>query len=127
MKHFFHSFIEPQTVGLWFSYWAYLLIIPAAVAFVFNYFKSLEYKKVCVNGNVVGEESGMPSNLFASHHHWLIRSFVILVVMSMISVGTSYAGIGLVLAIPTVGYFIYRVVFGMARLAAHKPMPGYYC
>lgn len=127
MKKFLHSFVEPQTVILWFTYWMHLLVVPAIVAFFINYSKSNQYRKRWINGKLPGYENGGPTELFASHHHWLIRSFCILFFLSMISIGTSYAGIGLLLAIATVVYWFYRITKGMVYLAAHKPMPGYYC
>ncbi len=127
MKKFLHSFIEPQTVILWFTYWMHLLVIPCVIAFIINYFKSNQYKGRCVHGHLSGNENGGPTELFASHHHWLMRSFCILFVLSMISLGTSYAGFGIILAVVTVVYWFYRITKGMFYLAAHKPMPGYYC
>ena len=127
MKKFFHSFIEPQTVVLWLTYWMYLFIIPGFIAIFINYLKVLKYKKTCVNGELHAVENGNPSLLFASHHDWLVRSFIFLIIMSMVSIGTLYSGIGILLGGITLVVWIGSLIAGMISLAAHKPMPGYYC
>jgi len=127
MKKFLHSFTEPQTVILWSTYWMYVLIFPALIALLINFRKVQKYKKHCVNGDVAGTEDGLPSTLFASHHDWQVRSFIMLMFLTMVSIGTLYSGFGILLAAFTAAFWLYRLARGMIALAAHKPMPGYYC
>ena len=58
MKKFFHSFVEPQTVVLWFTYWMHLLVVPAIIAFCINCSKTNQYSKSCINGELPGNENG---------------------------------------------------------------------
>jgi len=50
-----------------------------------------------------------------------------LLFMSMVATGTFYYGFGIIVAVLIVPYWFYRLGKGMVMLAAHKPMPGYYC
>jgi len=52
MNKFFHSFADPQTVVLWFTYWMYVLIVFAPFALVINYVKVRRYNKNCVDGKL---------------------------------------------------------------------------
>lgn len=127
MKKFLHSFVEPQTLTLWLTYWMYALLIFAPVALVINFVKVRHYRKFCINGHLDFVENGVPAGIFASHHDWLVRSFVILVFASMAAAGTFYYGFGILVAVVVVPYWFYRLGKGMVSLAAHKPMPGFYC
>ena len=122
MKNAYNYLFDSQTNVLWMTYWMYILIIPAIVGFIVNSFKSREFKSIYLaeKNNTTKETVG----LIASHHQWLIRSFTTFVVLSMIAVGTIFVGVGYVVAVAAVVWWIISLARGMYALTVRKPMPG---
>lgn len=124
MKNVFNYLFDPQTNLLWFTYWMYILLFPALIGFVVNYFKSKQFKSIYLQEKNRRHKDAV--GLIASHHQWLIRSFTTFVVLTMISIGTIYVGVGYVVAVAAVIWWVISLARGMYALTMRKPMPGFY-
>lgn len=113
-----------EVVFLSFVYALYILVITAPLGFIISGFKVYRFKKA------VEQSSEMPSQemlLIATHHEWLVRTFIGMLFLSMAALGTIYYLFGFVIAAVALVWWFYRLVRGAASLVAHREMPATIC
>ena len=111
-----------QSVAIWASYGLHLLLIPAILGLIINYFKNRQYSYIEYEDD---SDDTIPVFLLQSHHQWLIRTFNFLLIMFMLAVGTMYYGVGYLIAAAAVIWWFYRMIRGIVSLIIRRPMPGY--
>lgn len=109
-----------QTVVLWGVYLSYLLMLPAFIGLIVSHFKSNQFKD-CLDAGISGKENRV--SLLASHHCWCIRTFVFSLLLTMVGIGSMYAGVGFFVAIFASIWWFHRTIRGMIALAGNKAMP----
>ena len=109
-----------ETLVLWMTYLLYLLFAPALVGFGINYFASKSHDQPSKQPRLSSENS----ELIFSHHQWLMRTFVFVSAFVMIGIGTSYLGVGYLIAALAIAWWFYRVIKGMVAFAHHRHMPA---
>ncbi|MDH5324688.1 MAG: hypothetical protein OEZ68_20270 [Gammaproteobacteria bacterium] len=113
---------KTQAVILWGSYLSYVLFIPAFFGCAVSHFKSKQYEH-CLGRVEVANKTDL--NLLASHHHWLIRTFIFVSVLVMAGMGTLFYGVGYLITIVALVWWFVRVFQGIWFLALGKAMPGW--
>ena len=116
----FERINKNPTYILWTSYFLYLLIIPALLGLMINIYESNRFKRSNTNNQQDVDKTLFEINL---HHHWLMRTFIVVVLMTMASIGTMFYGYGYVLAFGTILWWFYRIFRGMLALTQHKTLP----
>jgi uncharacterized membrane protein len=96
-------------------------MIPAIIGLIVNW---VEIKKTEQIKEQNQSEYDATLKTLDSHHRWLLRTFIFCFVFALAAIGTSYYGIGYVLAVVTVVWWFYRVLKGMIMLSTNKPMPA---
>lgn len=109
-----------QRAILWVAYVLHILLFPAVLGAIINAFKIREYSK-SVAGTGEGREEY--TRMLRSHHQWLLRTFLIVLLFMAMAYGTMYYGVGYILAIGAVLWWLYRMIRGVIGCAEHKPMP----
>ena len=120
MKTALQAFEKTQSHILWFVYFLYFLIVPAIIGLVINLIKTKQYRQIAVNGN---RQDTQTLNMLQSHHQWLMRTFIVVVILTMVSIGTVYYGFGYFVAAGAIIWWFYRIVRGMLALTYHKNLP----
>lgn len=105
---------------VWIAYVLHILVFPAALGALINVFKLREYGK---SSSTEGIQVGDSNKLFVSHHQWLLRTFLVSLFFLAIGVGTLYYGVGYLVGMGAVIWWIYRMVRGIIGYAEKKPMP----
>ena len=116
----FERINKNPTYILWTSYFFYLLIFPALLGLIINIIEAYRFKKTNTNNQLEVDKTLFELNL---HHHWLMRTFIVVVLMAMASIGTMFYGYGYVLAFGTILWWFYRIFRGMLALTQHKILP----
>ena len=116
----FERLNKNQTFIIWTSYFFYLLIIPALLGLMINIYETYRYNKTSNSNPQKVDETLFEINL---HHHWLMRTFIVVMLMTMASIGTMFYGYGYVLAFGTILWWFYRIFRGMFALTQHKTLP----
>lgn len=96
------------------TYFLHVIIITAPIAALINWIELRATKKETSNQEYVE---------LRQHHQWLLNTFLVGVILAMISAGTSYTGIGIVVASVAVAWWLYRMLRGIASLIRHKELP----
>ena len=109
-----------QRLILGVSYVLHILLVPAIVGLAINVLKIREYAKPVTTENLRHRDA---ARLFASHHQWLLRTFLISMFLMAAGYGTAYWGVGYVVGIGAAVWWIYRMLRGIVSFAANKPMP----
>lgn len=101
-----------ETTTLWLCYVAYLLIVTAPLGFLAVLWKLRQYRRQA------------PAETFiTSHYIWLMRTFLITLLLIPVSIGTSYYMWGFVIGAITIVWYVYRVVRGMLLTSRREPAP----
>ena len=111
---------KSQRLILWVTYVLHILLFPAALGAIINAFKIREYGKTTDVGDVQHQSSTL---LLKTHHQWLLRTFLISLLFMAMGYGTMYYGVGYILGIGAVLWWIYRMVRGLIGCIERKPMP----
>lgn len=114
----------PEVVFLAFVYALYILLVTAPIGFVISALKVYRFK------NYADHHDEAPSQemvLIATHHEWLVRTFIGMLFMSMAALGLFYYLVGFIIAIFAVGWWVYRLIKGIAALVAYREMPAPIC
>lgn len=109
-----------QSLTLWLVYCLYLLVIPAFLGLIVNWVEVKKAEQI-KQKNQLNYDATLKT--LDSHHRWLMRTFIFCLVFALAAIGTSYYGVGYLVAIGTVAWWFYRVLKGMYMLSANKPMP----
>jgi uncharacterized membrane protein len=120
----YHSFEWSEIVLLTFVYALYIFLVTAPIGFFISGIKVYRFKRS------IEQEKLIPSHeaiLIATHHEWLVRSFVGMLVMSMAAVGTLYYIFGYVIGAIALTWWLYRMVRGITALIAYREMPAPIC
>ena len=96
------------------TYFLHAIIITAPIAALINWIELRSTAKETNNGEYLE---------LRQHHQWLLNTFLIGVVCAMIAAGTSYTGIGIVVASVVIAWWLYRLLRGIASLIRHKELP----
>ena len=113
-----------EVVLLTFVYALYILFVTAPIGLIISTYKVYRFKQLA-------EQSAAPLDqeavLVATHHEWLVRTFIFALVMAMVALGTLYYMFGFVIAGIAVAWWLYRLIRGAAALVAHRNMPATIC
>ena len=112
-----------EVVFLTFVYALYLLFVTAPIGAVISGLKVYRFKRLAEQGEPLSHEQV----LIATHHEWLVRSFIAMVVLLMVALGTLVYMFGYAVFWGAVIWWFYRLVRGMGALATHKEMPAQIC
>ena len=113
-----------EVVLLTFVYALYILVITAPVGFVISAYKVYRFKRLAERSSTPLDEEVL---LVATHHEWLVRTFIFSAVMAMVAAGTLYYGFGFVFGGIAVVWWFYRLIRGAVALVAHRDMPATIC
>ena len=113
-----------EVVFLSFVYALYLLLVTAPLGFIISALKVYRFKKLAEQGNEIPSKETV---LIATHHEWLVRTFIGMLFMSMAALGTIYYMFGFIIAAIALTWWFYRLVRGAAALIAHREMPAAIC
>lgn len=106
--------------SVWLTYILHMLIITAPLAALINALCIREYKRHWC-------EPGARQNddllYVTSHHQWMLTTFIAVFLMGMVTVGTIGYGIGVLVALATAIWWIYRMIKGIAELMHHRAVP----
>jgi uncharacterized membrane protein len=105
---------------VWIVYVLHILVFPAALGALINALKLREYGK---SPSTEDTQVGDSTKFFVSHHQWLLRTFLVSLFFLAIGLGTLYYGVGYIVGIGAVIWWIYRMVRGIIGYAEKKPMP----
>jgi len=111
---------KSQRAILWITYILHILLFPAAVGAIINAVKIREYGKPATTEDSQREDS---TKVLKTHHQWLLRTFLISLFFLAMGYGTMYYGVGYILAIGAVVWWIYRMIRGLIGCAEKRPMP----
>ena len=120
-----HETIEwSEIVLLAFVYALYILLVTAPIGFVISSLKVYQFKRAAERGaDAISHET----LLIATHHEWLVRSFIGMLFLSMAALGTMFYVFGFVIAAGAVAWWFYRLARGGSALIAHRAMPAAIC
>lgn len=108
-----------QKTILWIAYLLHALVLPAVIGLAINLIKLREYKR-----DAAAEQDGMTA-LLVSHHQWLLKTFLITVVALMVAIGNAYYGVGYLIGLGALLWWVYRIARGIIYMAEGKPLPGW--
>lgn len=112
-------YLKTQLGELWVAYLLYFLFFTAPIGLLFNLFKIVQYRYLLANSEIDKEAL----ELIASHHEWLIRTFVVTLILTMAAIGTLYFVIGYFIALATMAWWIFRLGRGVMFLIDNKATP----
>lgn len=101
---------------LWLAYGLYVIGVLMPLGVIVNLIELWRYRRatgIKREGVLIAE----------SHHRWMLTTALTIFIAAPISMGTFYYGVGAVVAIAAVVWWIYRVVRGMLALSRHT-MPA---
>ncbi len=113
-----------EVVFLTFIYVLYLLFVTAPIGAIISGIKVYRFKKLAE------QEGATPSHeqvLAATHHEWLVRSFIVMVILMMVALGTLAYMVGYAVFWGAVIWWFYRLFRGIGALISHKEMPAQIC
>lgn len=113
-----------EVVLLTFVYALYILFITAPIGLIISAYKVYRFKQLAEQSTVPLDQEAV---LVATHHEWLVRTFIFALVMAMAALGTLYYAFGFVIAGIAVAWWFYRLIRGAAALVAHRNMPATIC
>lgn len=113
-----------EVVFLALVYTLYIILITAPIGFVISALKVYLFKSHAEHADV---EPNHEMVLIATHHEWLVRTFIGMLFMSMAALGLSYYLVGFIVAFFAVGWWLYRLIKGIVALVAHREMPAPIC
>lgn len=106
--------------GVWFTYVLHMLIVTAPIAALINALCIREYKRDwCEPG--ARQDSALL--YVASHHQWMLTTFIAVILMAMVTIGTAGSGFGVLVAIATTLWWLYRMVKGVSELMKQRALP----
>lgn len=113
-----------EIILLTFVYALYVFIVTAPIGFVISGLKVLKFKQLAKRGG-----SGISEEivLTATHHEWLVRTFIGMVFLSMVALGTIYYIYGFAIAAAAIVWWFYRLIRGGSALIAHREVPAAIC
>ena len=113
-----------EVTFLTFVYALYIMAVTAPVGFVISAFKVYRFKKTAVKSAGPLDQEAL---LIATHHEWLVRTFIFMAVLVMASVGLAYYIVGYAIAGIALVWWFYRLIRGAMALISHKTMPATIC
>lgn len=113
-----------EVVLLTFVYALYILFITAPIGLIISAYKVYRFKQLAEQSTVPLDQEAV---LVATHHEWLVRTFIFALVMAMAALGTLYYAFGFVIAGIAVAWWFYRLIRGATALVAHRHMPATIC
>ena len=113
-------FDKSQGLTLWIAYALHILLFPAALGALINAVMIRVYRKPTLTDDAQHRDY---AKMLASHHVWLLRTFLISLFFMAMALGTLYYGVGYLLGIGAVIWWIYRMVRGVVGYVEKRPMP----
>lgn len=107
---------QSRYVLAWVAYLCYASVVLIPVGALISLYEWWRNRKV----PLVPYESHL---LAMTHHRWLGRTFVLGFIAMMVAAGHFYYGVGIVTAIVTMVWYVYRLVTGVVALIKHEPAP----
>ena len=87
MTHLSESKYLSETAMLWLSYFLFILLITAPIGALISAFKSRQYKQLTRHGS---DRDASEYAFLASHHRWLVHTFISTAILAMMALGTIY-------------------------------------
>ena len=120
-----HSTVKwSEIILLTFVYALFIPLVTAPIGFVISAIKVYRFKKLAESSNEALDQDVI---LIATHHEWLVRTFIFMFILAMASIGLAYYIVGIALSGVVVIWWIYRVIRGLTALVAYKTMPATIC
>lgn len=113
-----------EVVLLTFVYALYILFVTAPIGLIISAYKVYRFKQLAEQSTAPLDQEAV---LIATHHEWLVRTFIFALVMAMVALGTLYYMFGFVIAGIAAAWWFYRLIRGAAALVAHRDMPATIC
>ena len=113
-----------ELVLLIFVYALYVLVIASPIGFAISAYKVYRFKRLAERSSTPMDQEAL---LIATHHEWLVRTFIIALVLTMAALGNLYYGVGFVVGALTAVWWFYRLIRGAVALVAHRDMPATIC
>lgn len=113
-----------EVIILSFIYALYVLFVTAPIGAVISGIKVYRFKRLAERQD---SEISHEQILAATHHEWLVRSFITMVVLLMVALGTVVYMVGYAVFWGAVIWWFYRLFRGIAALISHKEMPAQIC
>ena len=113
-----------EVVLLSFVYALYILFVTAPIGLIISTYKVYRFKQSAEQSTAPLDQEAV---LVATHHEWLVRTFIVALVMAMAALGTLYYLFGFVIAGIAAAWWFYRLIRGAAALVAHRDMPATIC
>jgi uncharacterized membrane protein len=113
-----------EVLLLAFVYALFVLVVTSPIGFAISAYKVYRFK------NLAEHSTGPLAHetvLIATHHEWLVRTFIFMVVLTMAAAGTFYYFFGFVFAAIAVAWWFYRLIRGIKALVAYQNMPAAIC
>lgn len=106
--------------SVWLTYVLHMLIITAPIAALINALYIRESKRHWCEPGAQQNEALL---YVTSHHQWMLTTFIAVLLMMMVTVGTIGYGFGALVAVAAVFWWLYRVIKGVAELIRHRALP----
>lgn len=106
--------------GVWLTYVLHILIITAPIAALINAMCIREYKRDWCKP---GASQNSALLYVTSHHQWMLTTFIVVILMTMVTIGTVGSGFGVLVAVATTLWWVYRMVKGVAELMQNRALP----
>jgi uncharacterized membrane protein len=113
-----------EIILLAFVYALFLPLVTAPIGFIISAIKVYRFKRLAERSNEALDQDVI---LIATHHEWLVRTLIFMIILAMASIGLAYYIVGVILSGVVVIWWIYRVIRGMTALVAYKSMPATIC
>lgn len=106
--------------SVWLTYVLHMLIITAPIAALINALYIRESKRHWCEPGAQQNEALL---YVTSHHQWMLTTFIAVLLMMMVTVGTIAYGFGALVAVAAMIWWLYRVIKGVAELVRHRALP----
>ena len=114
----------PEVSILILAYALFILAFTAPLGFIISALKVYRFKKTAERSPGPLDKEAV---LIATHHEWLVRTFIFAAVLIMAAVGLAYYIVGYAIAGLALVWWFYRLIRGASALIAHKTMPATIC
>ncbi len=113
-----------EIIFLTFVYALYFFVVTAPIGFAISAIKVYRFKRRAEKGEGPLDHEEI---LAATHHEWLVRTFIFMGVMTMAAVGLAYYIVGYLIGGLAVVWWFYRLLRGAMELIRHQGMPATIC
>ena len=113
-----------EVIFLTFVYALYIFGVTAPIGFIISAVKVYRFKRTAERSTAPLDQDAI---LIATHHEWLVRTFIFMAVLIMATVGLAYYILGFVIRGIAVAWWFYRLIRGVVALISYNSMPATIC